>query len=85
MCLIRVLGISSGGGHGNTLRYCCLENPHGQRSLVGYSPWDHNKLDIKEQLTLSLSFIYSYIKVLCISTYILESAFNLLKKLLKFF
>ena len=19
----------------------CLENPHGQRSLAGYSPWDH--------------------------------------------
>ena len=21
--------------------YSCLENPHGQRSLVGYSPWGH--------------------------------------------
>ena len=20
-------------------KYSCLENPHGQRSLVGYSPW----------------------------------------------
>ena len=27
------------GGHGNPLQYSCLENPHGQRSLVGYSPW----------------------------------------------
>ena len=26
------------GGHGNTLQYSCLENPHGQRSLAGYSP-----------------------------------------------
>ena len=26
---------SPGGGHGNPLQYCCLENPHGQRSLVG--------------------------------------------------
>ena len=25
-------------GHGNPLQYSCLENPHGQRSLVGYSP-----------------------------------------------
>ena len=25
----------SGGGHGNQLPYSCLENPHGQRSLVG--------------------------------------------------
>jgi len=23
------------GGHGNPLQYSCLENPHGQRSLVG--------------------------------------------------
>ena len=24
---------------GKPLRYSCLENPHGQRSQVGYSPW----------------------------------------------
>ena len=29
------LGRSPGGGHGNLLQYTCLENPHGQRSLVG--------------------------------------------------
>ena len=29
------LGRSSGGGHGNPLHCSCLENPHGQRSLVG--------------------------------------------------
>ena len=28
------LGRSPGGGHGNPLQYSCLENPHGQRSLV---------------------------------------------------
>ena len=32
------LGISPGGGHGNPLQYSGLENPHGQRSLAGYSP-----------------------------------------------
>ena len=26
---------------------------HGQRSLVGYSPWGHKELDMTEQLTLS--------------------------------
>jgi len=31
-------GRSPGGGHGNPLQHTCLENPHGQRSLVGYSP-----------------------------------------------
>ena len=35
------LGRSPGGGHGNPLQYSCLENPHGQRSLVGYSAWGH--------------------------------------------
>ena len=29
---------------------------HGQRSLVGYSPWDCKESDTTEQLTLSLSF-----------------------------
>ena len=28
---------------------------HGQRSLVGYSPWGHKKSDTTERLTLSLS------------------------------
>ena len=31
------LGRSPGGGHGHPLQYSCLENPHGQRSLVSYS------------------------------------------------
>ena len=30
------LGRSPGGGHDSPLQYCCLEKPHGQRSLVGY-------------------------------------------------
>ena len=36
--LILGLGRLFGGGHGNRLQYSCLENPHGQRSLAGYSP-----------------------------------------------
>ena len=32
------LGRSPGGGRGNSLQYSCLENPHGQRGLVGCSP-----------------------------------------------
>ena len=36
--LIPGLGRSPGEGHGNPLQYSCLENSHGQRSLVGYSP-----------------------------------------------
>ena len=37
--LIPVLGRSPEGGHSNPLQYSCLENPHGQQSLGGYSPW----------------------------------------------
>ena len=32
------LGRSPGGGHCDPLQYSCLDNPHRQRSLVGYSP-----------------------------------------------
>ena len=42
------LGRSPGEGHGNPLQYSCLENPHGQRSLVGYSPWGHKESGITE-------------------------------------
>ena len=41
---------SPGGGHGNPLQYSCLENPHGQRSLVGDSPWSWKESDMTEQL-----------------------------------
>ena len=33
------LGRSPGGGHGSPLQYSCLENLHGQRNLVGCSPF----------------------------------------------
>ena len=38
LSLILESGRSPGGGHGNSLQYSCLEEFHGQRSLVGYSP-----------------------------------------------
>ena len=46
--LISGVGRSPGGGHGYALQYSCLENPHGQRSLVGYSPWGHKELDMTD-------------------------------------
>ena len=45
LSLIPGLGRSPGGGCGNPLQYSCLENPQGQRSLAGYSPWDHKESD----------------------------------------
>ena len=49
--MIPGLGRSSGGGHGNPLQYSCLENPHGQRSLAGYSPWGCKESNTTEQLS----------------------------------
>ena len=37
------LGRSPGGGNGNPLQYSCLENPHGKRSLMGYSSLCHKE------------------------------------------
>ena len=34
-----------------SLQYSFLENPHGQRSQVGYSPWDYKESDMTEQLS----------------------------------
>ena len=45
-------GRSPGEGNGNPLQYPCLENPQGQRSLVGYSPWVLKESDMTERLTL---------------------------------
>ena len=45
---------SSGEGDGNPLQYYCLEESHGQRSLVSCSPWDHKELGTTERLTLKL-------------------------------
>ena len=39
---------SPGGGHGNPLQYSCLENPHGQRYLMGYSIQGLKNLDKTE-------------------------------------
>ena len=50
--LIPGSGRSLGERSGNPLQYSCLENPQGQRRLVGYSPWGHKESDTTEQLTI---------------------------------
>ena len=49
--LIPGLGRTPGGWHGNPLQYSCLENPHRQRSLAGYSPWGLKESDMTERLS----------------------------------
>ena len=49
--LIPGLRRSPGRRHVNPLQYSCLENPHGQKSLVGYSPWGHKEFDTTDWVT----------------------------------
>ena len=53
-----ILGSGSfpGGGHGNSLQYSCLKNPHGQKSLVGCSPWGHTESDMTERVSTHIYF-----------------------------
>ena len=50
-----ILGLrgSSGGEHGHPLQYSCLENPHGQRILVRYSPWGRKGLETTERQSIA--------------------------------
>ena len=51
------LGRSPGGGHGNPHQYSCLENPHGQRSLAGYSPWDRR---VRNNWVTKCTYIFTF-------------------------
>ena len=45
------LGKSPGGGNDNPLHYSCLKDPHGQRSLAGYSPQGRKESDTTDWLS----------------------------------
>ena len=49
--LIPGLGRSPGGEQCNPIQYSCLENPHGQRRLEGYSLQGYKESDTTEQLS----------------------------------
>ena len=50
MCQGYKSGIIQASGNSNPLQYPCLEKSHGQRSLVGYSPWGRKESDTTEGL-----------------------------------
>ena len=56
------LGRSPRESNGYSLQYSCLGESHGQRSLVGHSPWGHKELDMTEQLTLNSMQISLFLK-----------------------
>ena len=43
--------------YGNPLQYPCLENPQGQKSLAGYSPWGHKNLDMTDRLSTPILWV----------------------------
>ena len=43
------------------LQYSCLENPHGQRSLTGYSPWGCKELGTTERLSPEHAMFVSFL------------------------
>ena len=45
-------GRSPGEGNDNPLQLFLPGESHGQRSLVGYSPWDCKESDMTEQLSI---------------------------------
>ena len=69
------LGRSPGGGHGNPLQYSCLENPHGQRGLMGYSPRGFKESDTTKH-KYSLYNFYCYL--LCLNCWELYSGHDVL-------
>ena len=62
LSLIPVSGRSPGEENGNPLQLFLPREPHGQRTLLGYSPWNHKELDTTERLRLSL-FIFMFAEV----------------------
>ena len=53
LCSVPGSGRSPGEENGNPLQYSCLENPLGQRSLAGYSPWGRRESDTTEQPSIA--------------------------------
>ena len=54
-------GRSPGEGHGSPLQGSCLEKPHGQRSLAGYSPWGRTESDMTEQLSTEVNYTGGFV------------------------
>ena len=62
--LIPGLGRSPGEGNSNPLQYWCLENPHGQRSMVGYNSWGCKELDMTDWVQHSTSLDKKHVLLL---------------------
>ena len=54
--------------HGNPLQDACLENPHGQRSLAGYSPQGGKESDTTEETSHTPDFEVEAINIFVLHT-----------------
>ena len=72
---------SPGEGIGYPLQYSCLENPQGQRILLGYSPWGCKESDMTELLTLSLLFSFMHSTVYTVESESFKSCLSSWKEL----
>ena len=73
------LGRCPGEGDGNL-----LQKSHGQRSLAGYSPWDHKGLDMTQQLINNSLSIYIYIYThIYVYIYYVTEALDVQQKLIQ--
>ena len=54
--ICQYLSCTPGGGNGNPLQYSCLENPHGQRKLVGYTLGGGKEPDTTEQRSTPIRY-----------------------------
>ena len=66
--LIPGSGRSPGEGNDNPLQYSCLENPHGQRSLAGYSPQGGKESDTTEETSHTPDFEVETINIFVLHT-----------------
>ena len=74
--LIPGLGRSPGGGHGNSLQYFCLENPHQQRSQVDsltHSVWQ----SLGPSMLLQLALFHSFLSMSNVLLYICTTSLSI--------
>ena len=51
-------GLGRSPGEGNGIPVFLLGKSHGQRSLVGYSPWSHKELDTTKETVCGIALEY---------------------------
>ena len=59
------------GRHGNPRQYSCMQNPHGEWSLVGYSPWGCKGLGMTKRLSRHTQ-THTYLTIACQSPLSME-------------